>query len=466
AGRDFRGANASQAWWLVEQGVNFGLSDLTIDGGDADGTRVTYAIRNHGHTTIDNVAFQNIVDGSRAGIAVASFGGVVAGGGGAGTYGASSLNVSNSTFDNIGRIGVLIKGDGSVAHIEGNRFTGKGEGDWLDYAVEVGASGTATIIGNTITNNYGEALSDGSTSAGVLVTSYYGGASNVVLENNVITGNFAAVALGYGGADVSVVEAFNNDFSGNTYGLNLNSAAVADFSGNRWGYDTDTDVLGYITGDAGLADFSVFLTSGVDTDGATGFQGDFSDLRVTSLGAQTGAGGRIQEALDLVSTGGAARVGDGAYAETVNINQSVSLLGDSEAGTVIAGGVRINGHTAPGALIDGVELANLTLNPGVGQVGLIALSNSVDGQPNLTNLTVTNVTINGANQHAVGLFDVSGATFDNVTINAASGFSGIEAIGLNGFSMTGGAIHGGRIGVNVWSLAGYEANGDLSFAGV
>src|SRR5690606_6496775 len=183
-------------------------------------------------------------------------------------------------------------------------------------------------------------------------------------------------------------------------------------------------------------------------------------------GAQTGAGGRIQEALDLVSRGGAVRVGDGAYAETVNINQSVSLLGDSEAGTVIAGGVRINGHTAPGALIDGVELANLTLNPGVGQVGLIALSNSVDGQPNLTNLTVTNVTINGANQHAVGLFDVSGATFDNVTINAASGFSGIEAIGLNGFSMTGGAIHGGRIGVNVWSLAGYEANGDLSFAGV
>src|SRR5690606_1953608 len=83
AGGGGRAANAGQAGWLVEQGVNFGLSDPPIAGGGADGTRVTYAIRNHGHTTIDNVAFQNIVDGSRAGIAVASFGGVVAGGGGA-----------------------------------------------------------------------------------------------------------------------------------------------------------------------------------------------------------------------------------------------------------------------------------------------------------------------------------------------------------------------------------------------
>src|SRR5690606_3760414 len=78
AGRDFRGANASQAWWLIEEGVNFGLSDLAIDGGalpdGAGGTRVAYGIRNHGHTTIDNVAFRNIVDGSRTGLAVASFG--------------------------------------------------------------------------------------------------------------------------------------------------------------------------------------------------------------------------------------------------------------------------------------------------------------------------------------------------------------------------------------------------------
>src|SRR5690606_5982834 len=144
----------------------------------------------------------------------------------------------------------------------------------------------------------------------------------------------------------------------------------------------------------------------------------------------------------------------------------ISLTGDSQAGTIIAGGVRINSHTAPGLLIDGVDISNLTINAGNGQVGLIALSNSADNQFNTTNLTVTNVTINGANQHAVGLFDVSGVTFDNVTINAASGFNAIEAIGLNDFTMTGGAIHGGRIGVNVWSLAGYEGNGDLSFEGV
>src|SRR5690606_24158926 len=155
-------------------------------------------------------------------------------------------------------------------------FTGKGDGDHLDYAIEVGASGAASIIGNTITNNTGVALSDGSTSAGVLVTSFYGGASNVVIENNIITANFAAVALGYGGADVSAVRAFNNDFSGNEVGVNLNSSAVADFSGNWWGTADDAAILAYIAGQADQADFSTFLTSGADTNVAAGFQGDFS----------------------------------------------------------------------------------------------------------------------------------------------------------------------------------------------
>src|SRR5690606_19178521 len=167
------------------------------------------------------------------------------------------------------------------------------------------------------------------------------------------------------------------------------------------------------------------------------------------------ANSSINSAIAAAETDDTVYVGAGTYAETVNIDRSISLTGDSQAGTIIAGGVRINSHTAPGLLIDGVDISNLTINAGNGQVGLIALSNSADNQFNTTNLTVTNVTINGANQHAVGLFDVSGVTFDNVTINAASGFNAIEAIGLNDFTMTGGAIHGGRIGVNVWSLAGY-----------
>src|SRR5690606_28755993 len=121
-------------------------------------------------------------------------------------------------------------------------------------------------------------------------------------------------------------------------------------------------------------------------------------------------------------------------------------------------------HTAPGFLIGGVDISNLTINAGAGQVGLMALSNSADGQFNTTNLTVADVTINMNGQHAVGLFDVDGATFDGVTINGdGSAFNAIEAVGLHDFLMLGGAVSDARVGVNVFDVAGYEANGNLVF---
>src|SRR5690606_26037287 len=128
------------AWWLVEEGVTFALSDLILDGGHEEGFRVYYGLRNHGHTTIDNVAFRDIHHGGYFGIAVASFGGDVGGGAGAGSWADSSLTVTNSTFDNIGRIGVLVKGDGAFADIADNIFAGRGEGGHVEYAIEVGAA--------------------------------------------------------------------------------------------------------------------------------------------------------------------------------------------------------------------------------------------------------------------------------------------------------------------------------------
>ena len=84
--------------------------------------------------------------------------------------GAASLTVTNSTFENIGRIGILVKGDASTATITGNTYTGKGDGDWLDYGIEFGAGGTGTVTGNTITGATGVASTDSSTSAGIQVT--------------------------------------------------------------------------------------------------------------------------------------------------------------------------------------------------------------------------------------------------------------------------------------------------------
>ena len=99
-----------------------------------------------------------------------------------------NVTINNNTFSNIGRIGVIAFGTGSTSSvISNNTFTGKGTGDWLDYAVEVGGGAQATISNNTISNNLGVASSDGSSSAGILVTTLYGAGSAANITGNNIT---------------------------------------------------------------------------------------------------------------------------------------------------------------------------------------------------------------------------------------------------------------------------------------
>jgi hypothetical protein len=103
----------------------------------------------------------------------------------------------------------------------------------------------------------------------------------------------------------------------------VSTAPLVDASGNWWGTDVEADVLAYTDG---LVDFTPFLTSGTDIDGgAVGFQGDFTSCS-SPLGEQSGAVGRIQEGIDLV-TNSTVFVGAGTFAENVHIYKSVTLTG-------------------------------------------------------------------------------------------------------------------------------------------
>ena len=416
-GQDFTTSDASGAWFSVGAGVTFNLSNVVFDG---SGFNVWQGLRSLGNTTIDSVDFRNI-QGSASGspyrgVAIESFGGKVVGGAGSDTNGSggsdSHLIVTNSTFEQIGREGILIKGTGATADIIGNTYTGKGTGDFLDYGIEVGAHGQATITGNTITGNLGEA-SDGSTSAGILVTSYYGGASSATIENNNITGNTTSVAVGYDGSDTSVVHASDNDFSGNTYGVMLTStSAVADFSGNWWG-TTDASAIEASMGgaEAAAVDFSPFLTSGTDTDeGTAGFQGDFSTLDVTTLGG--GGGSRINEAISLVNAGGTVNVGAGTYdSVATSIGGTADITIQTTEDAVIDGSTRPSNNRIVDLRADGTTFSGFTINNGGGNgVGVSVTGQGVTVSGNNISDVLTGVQT--TTQYSAGNATISGNTID------------------------------------------------------
>ena len=174
------------------------------------------------HTgTIENCVFQNLKEptGDRyVGFGIVDYG---------------SLTIQNNVFTGIGRVGIWVGGPGNI--VSSNVYTGKGVGDWLDYGIEVGIGGVATITGNTITNCLGVALVDNSTSAGILVTTYYGDGTTATITRNTLTGNTEGIAVGYDASDTSTVVAHYNNINGNTdYGIHT-TAPTVNATYNWWG---------------------------------------------------------------------------------------------------------------------------------------------------------------------------------------------------------------------------------------
>lgn len=229
----------ARGWFVVETGVEFNVHDLTLNG---TGDLVYQAIRHKGSGSIDNVEFTEIKYNESGptyqGVAVAVFG-------------TGNVNVSNSTFTEIGRIGVIFFGTGVTNSVfENNTYTGKGDGDFLDYAVEVGAGAYAIITGNTISDNRGVASSDGSTSAGILVSTFFGPGTEALITNNIIINNTTGIAVGFDENDGSTVVANNNDIYNNTnYGVSTTNAVV-DASLNWWGDASGPSGAGFGTGDS------------------------------------------------------------------------------------------------------------------------------------------------------------------------------------------------------------------------
>ncbi|VVB51774.1 Right handed beta helix region [uncultured archaeon] len=226
--------NDVNGWFLVDPGVTFNLSNVTLDG---DGKNISQAIRSHASGTIQNNIIKNM--GYNPSTAYKGMGIV--------TFDANMI-ISNNSLSNIGRIGIYVGSGVTNSVISGNTYTGKGNGNWLDYGIEVGRGGNATITDNTVCNCTGIATVDGSTSAGILVTTYYNPGTSATITGNEICNNSVGIAVGYNDADASTVIAHYNNFTGNGEGVNSTNATV-DATLNWWGADSGPGHVGPGSGD-------------------------------------------------------------------------------------------------------------------------------------------------------------------------------------------------------------------------
>ncbi len=212
----------SESFIYVGQGVTATISGLTID---CLGQQVNHALQSRGALTVDACAIKNVRYGLYNGRGIVFFGG-------------TGL-VTNTVMTGIERIGIHVRGNvmtpNPVVAVAGFTYTGKGVGDWLDYGVEFGGGGSGTVEDATITNCKGVASIDGSTSAGVLVTDFWGTGTSAVITNSHLNSNSTGIAAGYNETDASVVAAHYNDISGNSaYGISSTHPLV-DATQNWWG---------------------------------------------------------------------------------------------------------------------------------------------------------------------------------------------------------------------------------------
>ncbi|MFC3615389.1 beta strand repeat-containing protein [Lutimaribacter marinistellae] len=272
----------SRGTFLVNDGVTFSMSDLTMDGTGFD---IWQGVRHKGSGVFDSVSFENIgynPSTNYAGTAIAAFGA------------ASDVDVIDSSFSNIGRVGVLYYGAGTTGEFRGNTYTGKGDGDHLDYALDISAGADIDVTDNVISENRGVASSDGSVSAGVLVSTFFGPGTNADFSGNSFADNSFGVFFGYDASDASSGSfAGTNSFTGSGIGLRVLGDGAVTGTGSITGDASTVSWNGGAAGNmivgAGLDD-TLSGAGGNDTiDGGAGIDTlDLSDA-INSVGVNLGS---------------------------------------------------------------------------------------------------------------------------------------------------------------------------------
>lgn len=318
----------------------------------------------------------------------------------------------------------------------------------------IGMTTGLTISGNTISDVTGDVSSHGIELSGPtpdaqvtqnkvdLATSTVANTAGVYIDSNANANN--------AGGSVTVS---GNSLTGSGNGVAVLGNATVNASGNWWGTTSESAVLAKTSGSV---DFSPFLMSGTDTNLVTaGFQGDTSNVAVTTLGAQTGSAGRIQEGLSLAGVGGTLNVAGGTYAENLQLSNRYNLrfsgatlqgltLNAGAANSGIGGQVTTSG--ADGIAFNGAVnlLADTTLTANGGNIGLNGLVQNSGGAVRALTLTATsggsstagNVTLSSDNDVSATVTADRGATLTGRSLSGSARAATLTANATNTINMS------------------------------
>ena len=290
------------AMLLINPDITFHISDVTLDG---TGKKVWYGLKYQGGGSVTDCVFKNIQYNPSGpdynGIAICAYGEA---------YDETiefndNVDITGCTFTGIGRVGVLYFGPGITdSTYSGNTYVGKGDGDWLDYALDVGSGPSVTITGSAISDCTGVANSDGSTSCGVMVTDLYKGycpaytSTEADITGNNISGCTSGICVGYDDdTDLSIATISGNNLENNDYQVGCTANANVDLEATLAGNTFDRAVV--VRG---------------------------SGIKVPTIFSS------IQDAIDAAVDGDTIDVEAGTYVEQVSIiDKDVVLLGEDGA---------------------------------------------------------------------------------------------------------------------------------------
>jgi hypothetical protein len=299
-------------------------------------------------------------------------------------------------------------------------YVGKGAIDCLDYGIEFGGGGQGVVgdilitgSGCNITNCYGIASVDGSTSAGILITDYYGTFTIAEVYSSVLTDNSYGIVVGYAAPDISVLTARNNKIYGNTvYGIEALENTSVDAKENWWGdasgpYHAVNNTCG--SGNE-VTDYVAFMPWWEDA-AMTISSGDLPVSNISNSPVTYYC--KIQDAIDDINTtdGNEIQVALGSYTESLTINKELTINGIDKATrtltgdhTITANNVTLTNFTfvpaspaitidASAAAVSGISITNSIFNLTSGGIGIWIGGSSPSFL--VSNITISGNTFNG-----------------------------------------------------------------------